>query len=116
MTGQMQAVRDTVIEILRENGVKRAAFFGSIVRGEMNEESDIDILIEFEGRRSLLDLSHLKNELEDATNRRVEVLTYKSLHPRLKDRILAEQVPISGLIEDHSERTEAVLEDLPFIA
>lgn len=75
MTDQMQAVRDTVIEILRENGVKRAAFFGSIVRGEMNEESDIDILIEFEGRRSLLDLAHLKNELEDAANRRVDLLT-----------------------------------------
>lgn len=94
MTDQMQAVRDTVIEILQENGVKRAAFFGSIVRGEMDEESDIDILIEFEGRKSLLDLAHLKNELEDATNRRVDVLTYRSLHPRLKDRILAEQVPI----------------------
>lgn len=94
MTEQMQAVRDTVIEILRKNGVKRAAFFGSIARGEMDEESDIDILIEFEGRKSLLDLSHLKNELEDAVNRQVDVLTYKSLHPRLKDRILAEQVPI----------------------
>ena len=82
----------------------------------MNEESDIAILIEFDGRRSLLDLAHLKNELEDATNGRVDVLTYKSLHPRLKDRILAEQVPILGLIEDHSERTGAVLEDLPFIA
>ncbi len=60
----------------------------------MDEESDIDILIEFEGRRSLLDLAHLIKELEDATNRRVDVLTYKSLHPRLRDRILAEQVPI----------------------
>ncbi len=94
MSDQIQAVRDVVAAILRENGVKRAAFFGSIVRGEMEEESDIDILIEFEGRRSLLDLAHLKNELEDAVNRRVDLLTYKSLHPRLKDRILAEQVPI----------------------
>jgi hypothetical protein len=98
MTDQMQAVRYAVIEILRENGVKRAAFFGSIVRGEMDEESDIDILIEFEGRKSLLDLAHLKNELEDGLNRRVDVLTYKSLHPRLREsnpgRILAEQVPI----------------------
>jgi len=94
MSDQIQAVRVAVIEILRENGVKRAAFFGSIVRGEMDEESDIDILIEFEGRKSLLDLVHLKNELEDAVNRRVDLLTYKSLHPRLRDRILAEQVPI----------------------
>jgi len=94
MTDQMQAVRDIVTEILRENGVKRAAFFGSIVRGEMNEKSDIDILIEFEGIRCLLDFAHLKNELEDAVNRRVDLLTCKSLHAMLRDRILVEQVPI----------------------
>ncbi len=94
MSDQMQAVRGKISEILRKNGVKRAAFFGSIVRDEMTKESDIDILIEFEGRRSLLDLAHLKNELEDAVDRRVDLLTYKSLHPKLKDRILAEQVPI----------------------
>ncbi len=87
-------MRGKIKEILRKNGVKRAAFFGSIVRDEMTDESDIDILIEFEGRRSLLDLAHLKNELEDAVNRRVDLLTYKSLHPKLRDRILAEQVPI----------------------
>ena len=90
----MQAVQDTILEILRKNEVKRAAFFGSIVRDEMDEESDIDILIEFEGRKSLLDLSRLKNELEDDVNRRVDLLTYRSLHPGLRDRILAEQVPI----------------------
>ncbi|AET65194.1 nucleotidyltransferase family protein [Methanothrix harundinacea] len=60
----------------------------------MDEESDIDILIEFEGIRSHLDFAHLKNELEDAVNRRVDLLTCKSLHARLKDRILAEQIPI----------------------
>ncbi len=81
----MQAVRGKIMEILRKNGVKRAAFFGSIVRDEMTEESDIDILIEFEGRRSLLDLAHLKNELEDAVNSRADLLTYKSLHPRQRD-------------------------------
>jgi len=94
MTDQMQPVRVTIIDILRRNGVKRASFFGSIVRGEMTDDSDVDILVEFEGKKSLLDLAHLKNELEDAINRRIDLLTYKSLHPRLKDRILAEQVPI----------------------
>lgn len=90
----MEAVREKIIEILSRNDVKKASFFGSIVSGEMTDESDVDILVEFEGRKSLLDLAHLKNELEDTINRRVDVLTYKSLHPRLKDRILAEQVPI----------------------
>ena len=60
----------------------------------MTEDSDVDILVEFEGRKSLLDLAHLKNELEDTLNRRVDVLTYRSIHPLLKERIMAEQVPI----------------------
>ena len=60
----------------------------------MTNESDVDLLVEFESRQSLLDLAHLKNELEDAVERRVDLLTYKSLHPLLKERILAEQVPI----------------------
>jgi predicted nucleotidyltransferase len=94
MSDQMQPVREKIVGILHRNDVKKASFFGSIVRGEMTEESDVDLLVEFEGKKSLLDLAHLKNELEDAINRRVDVLTYKSLHPRLKERILAEQVPI----------------------
>ncbi|MDD1760097.1 MAG: nucleotidyltransferase family protein [Methanothrix sp.] len=94
MSDQMQAVREKITDILRRNDVKRASFFGSIVRGELTEGSDVDILVEFEGKKSLLDLAHLKNELEDTINRRVDVLTYKSLHPHLKDRILSEQVPI----------------------
>jgi predicted nucleotidyltransferase len=44
-------------------GVKKAAFFGSIVRGESTENSDIDLVIEFEGKKSLLDLAGLKLEL-----------------------------------------------------
>jgi predicted nucleotidyltransferase len=94
MSDQMQPVSERIIDILRKNGVKRASFFGSIVRGDMTEDSDVDLLVEFEGRRSLLDLAHLKNELEDAVDRRIDLLTYKSLHPLLRERILAEQVPI----------------------
>ena len=94
MNEQMRAAREKALEILQKNGIKRAAFFGSIVRGEMTDESDIDILVEFEGRKSLLDLAGLKLDLEDALQRRVDLLTYRSLHPMLKDRILAEQVPI----------------------
>lgn len=94
MNEQMRAAREKALEILQKNGIKRAAFFGSIVRGEMTDESDIDILVEFEGRKSLLDLASLKLDLEDALERRVDLLTYRSLHPMLKDRILEEAVPI----------------------
>jgi predicted nucleotidyltransferase len=58
------------------------------------KESDEDILVEFEPGRSLLDLAGLKIELEENLGRRVDVLTYRSLNPLLKDRILKEQKPI----------------------
>lgn len=94
MNKQLRKAQEKALPILQQNGIKRAAFFGSIVRGEMTDESDIDILVEFEGRKSLLDLAGLKLDLEDALQRRVDLLTYRSLHPMLKDRILAEQVQI----------------------
>ncbi|MEW6116426.1 MAG: nucleotidyltransferase family protein [Nitrospirota bacterium] len=91
---QVAEIRERLAIVLERNGVKRAALFGSIVRGEATEESDIDILVEFEGRKSLLDLSGLKLEVEDVLGRKADVLTYGSLHPLLRDRILKEQVPI----------------------
>jgi predicted nucleotidyltransferase len=94
MSDSMQAVGDKIADILRRNDVKKASIFDSIVRGEMTEESDIDILVELEENKSLLGISHLKNELEDAIDRRVDILTFRSLHPRLRDRILDEQVKI----------------------
>ena len=88
---QVEQIRGMIIEVLRKHGVRKAALFGSIVRGEATEESDIDLLIEFEGRKSLLDLAGLKLELQESLRRKVDVLTYKSLHPLLKERILSEQ-------------------------
>jgi len=87
----IEEIKDKIIPILKRYGVKRAAFFGSISRGELKETSDIDLLIEFEGEKSLLDLVGLKMELEESLGREVDVLTYGSLHPLLKDRILREQ-------------------------
>jgi predicted nucleotidyltransferase len=76
---------------LKRFGVKRASLFGSLARGEDREDSDIDILVEFEAGKSLLDLAGLKIELEELLGRRVDLLTFNSLHPLLKDKILKEQ-------------------------
>ena len=76
-------------------GVKRAALFGSFARGDATEESDIDLLIEFKGKKkSLLDLAALKIQLEESLGRNVDLITYNSLHPLLRNRILSEQVII----------------------
>ena len=74
--------------------MKRASLFGSVITGEATEDSDIDLLVEFEGRKSLLDLAGLKIELEEVLGKKVDVLTYKSLHPLLKEKILKEQEAI----------------------
>lgn len=94
MVSQIEKYKEKIFAKLKEHEVKRASLFGSIVREEMTDESDIDILIEFKGTKSLLDLARLKIELEDLLKCKVDVLTYNSLHPLLKNQILAEQVKI----------------------
>ena len=91
MNMELEGLKNKIIPILQQNDVKKAAVFGSFVRGEQKEDSDIDILVEFREEKSLLDLAGLKIELEEALQRKVDVLTYNSLHPLLKDRILQEQ-------------------------
>ncbi|WXG47559.1 MAG: nucleotidyltransferase family protein [Candidatus Atabeyarchaeum deiterrae] len=88
---QVEVIENKIAPVLKRYGVRRAAIFGSIARGEEMENSDIDILVEFEGDKSLLDLAGLKIELEETLGRKVDVLTYDSLHPLLRDRILSEQ-------------------------
>jgi hypothetical protein len=94
MTSQIDTYKNTILNILKRHDVKRASLFGSIVREELTDQSDIDILVEFKGTKSLLDLAALKIELEEALKCNVDVLTYGSLHPLLKNQILAEQVEI----------------------
>jgi predicted nucleotidyltransferase len=88
---KLERITDKIKPALRRYGVKRASIFGSFVKGQERGNSDIDILVEFEGNRSLLDLAGLKMDLEKILKRNVDVLTYNSLHPLLRDRILAEQ-------------------------
>lgn len=80
--------------ILEEHGVQRASLYGSSVRGELGEDSDIDLLVELPEEKSLLDLVALKRDLEDALEREVDVAEYGSLHPLIEDRVAGEQVGI----------------------
>jgi len=92
--GNIDRLTKKIIPILRQHGVVKAGVFGSIVRGEATKKSDIDILIQFKGRKSLLDLIGLELELEKSLRRDVDLLTYNSIHPLLRDRILNEEVRI----------------------
>ena len=91
MRNQSEQVKSIVVDVLKKSGVKKASLFGSVVRGEATGKSDVDVLIEFEGKKSLLDLARLKMSLEIALGRKVDLLTYNSLHPLLRKNILDEQ-------------------------
>ena len=88
---KLEEIKDIIVKVLKKHNVKRAAIFGSIARGEATEESDIDIVIEFEGRKSLLDLVDLKLELQELLGKKVDVITYNSINPLLKEQILNKQ-------------------------
>ena len=84
-------IKNKILPILKKYGVKKASLFGSVVREEQTERSDIDLLVELPETASLLELASLKLDLEEILQRKVDVLTFDSLHPLLKDRILHEQ-------------------------
>ncbi len=95
MDERLEEIRRKILPILRKHGVTKASVFGSWARGESKEGSDLDILVELPEGKSLLDLARLKIELEERLGIRVDVLTYNSIHPLLRERILNEQKVIA---------------------
>jgi len=94
MKANLEEIKRKALPILKEAGVRRSAIFGSYVRGEAKKGSDIDILVDLPRGKTLFDLAGLQIDLEKALNKKIDLVTYNSLHPLLKDRILAEQIQI----------------------
>lgn len=79
-----------LIEACRQNDVVKVGVFGSMVRGEANEQSDLDLIVEFSKRKSLLALVALERQLALMLGRKVDLLTEAALSPYLHDRIMRE--------------------------
>ncbi|HBB02893.1 MAG: polymerase subunit beta protein [Candidatus Peregrinibacteria bacterium GW2011_GWF2_38_29] len=86
-----QSITKQIIPILKRQGVLKASIFGSFARGDDNEMSDVDILVKLENNKTLFDLVELRMLLESKLNKKVDILTYKSVHPFLRKAILQEQ-------------------------
>jgi predicted nucleotidyltransferase len=91
---EIDHIKKVVLPILKKNGVIKAGIFGSVARGESKKSSDVDILIRYKGRKSLLDLIGLEMELEEALSKKVDLVTYNSLHHLIKDEIMNDEVDI----------------------
>lgn len=90
----LKYIKEKALPILKVAGVTRSAIFGSYVRGEQREDSDIDFLVDFPSGLNLFDVSELKYKLEDALKKKVDLVDYDRIKPRLKPHILSEQMPI----------------------
>ena len=77
-----------------EHGARNIRVFGSVARGEANADSDVDFLVELEPGRSLLDQGALIQDLEELLGCRVDVIEPRALHWYIKDRVLAEAIPL----------------------
>lgn len=90
----IEKIKREIIPILKKHNVIKAGIFGSVVRGEAKENSDIDILVEIPKEKSLVDIIKLENELKEKLKRNVDVIEYSSVHPLLKERVFKEEVRV----------------------
>ena len=90
----VQRIRESISPILRRYGVTKAGVFGSVVTGQAQEHSDIDVAVQIDRDISLLDFVGLKLELEDMLGRKVDLVEYDAIKPRLRESILRDQEPI----------------------
>ncbi len=86
--------RDEILHLAGKYGAHNARLFGSAARGETDEASDLDHVVELEPGHSLFDLGGLQFELEALLGCRVEVVTERELKRRTRDRVLREAVPV----------------------
>jgi uncharacterized protein len=86
--------REEIFRLAEQHGAHSLRVFGSVARGEANENSDLDLLVAWEPGRSLLDHAGLVQDLQDLLGIKVHVGTEKSLHWYVRDRILREATPL----------------------
>lgn len=90
----LQTKRDEILTLAAHHGASNVRVFGSVARGEAHNDSDIDFLVDLDPDRSLLDLGGLLMDLRDLLEVPVDVGTEAMLKTRIRERVLAEAVPL----------------------
>ena len=91
---RLREKRDEILGIAAKHGAFNVRVFGSVARGEADEQSDIDFVVAFEPGRSLLDHAALWLDLQELLGCKVDVVSDRGIKPRFRDRVLNEAVPL----------------------
>lgn len=94
MIPTLTTLQQTVVPLLQQYGVKKAGIFGSMATGTLRDDSDLDLLVELDPDLNLFDFIALKQAIEEVIQRKVDLVEYDTLKPRLKERILREEIRI----------------------
>ena len=94
MSEILKVKRNDILRLAAQHGARNVRIFGSFARGEAGPQSDLNILINFEPDRSLLDHVALMQDLEDLLGRKVDVVSEKALHWYIRERVLKEAIPL----------------------
>ena len=86
--------REDILRMASQYGAYNVRVFGSVARGETDERSDLDLLVDLETGRSLFDLGGLLTDLEELLGFSVDVVTEKGLRDRIRSRVLQEAIPL----------------------
>ena len=94
LSQQLKTQRQAILRIAQIYGAKNLRIFGSVARGEDDDKSDLDLLVDLEPGRSLFDLGGLAIDLQDLLGCSVDVVTEKGLKQRIRDRVLQEAIEL----------------------
>jgi len=86
--------RSEILRLAELHGCRNVRVFGSVASGENKPGSDVDFLVDLEKGRGLLDLGGLLCDLQDLLGVEVDLVESDSIHPYIRDRVLAEATPL----------------------
>ena len=86
--------RTRILDLAHKHGIHNVRIFGSMAKGSATISSDVDLLVDLEEGYDLFDLGACLMDLQDLLHRKIDRVTQDALHPRTREKILREAVPL----------------------
>ena len=94
ITGLLKEKRERILEVTAKYGAYNVRVFGSMARGDANDKSDVDFLVQLEPRCGLFDWLHLEEDLEKLLGKHVDVVQEEAIKGKMRERALKEAIPL----------------------